>query len=228
MTHNINLYDASLKARRDLLAPGPALAMVGCALVCMALAVAWARGAATQLAPVAEESSSALRARQAALQAAAESSAAKKPDTEVQSAIAEAQRTLVQHRAALQMLAASPIDNEGGFAARLEALARQSVDGLWLTGMVLRQDDVVLKGRALQPQLIPVYVQRLDREPSLQGRAFRALEVVRPLEKPGPAASAAAEGNAAGPAPPARSVYVEFTLSGVGADASVIDTEAKP
>ena len=125
--------------------------------------------------------------------------------------------------------AASPIDNEGGFAARLEALARQSVDGLWLTGMVLRQDDVVLKGRALQPQLIPVYVQRLDREPSLQGRAFRALEVVRPLEKPGRAASAAVDGDdSLQPSPPARTVFVEFTLSGVGAETRNADTEAKP
>jgi hypothetical protein len=228
MTHNINLYDASLKARRDLLAPGPALAMVGSAVICIALAISWARGAATQLTPIADEGTAALQARQAALQAAVDSSAAKRADPEVQNAVAEAQRALVQRRAALQVLAASPIDNQGGFAARLEALARQSVDGLWLTGMVLRQDDVVLKGRALQPQLIPVYVQRLDREPSLQGRAFRALEVVRPLEKPGRAASAAAEGDASLPAPPARSAYVEFTLSGVGAESSFGDAEAKP
>src|SRR5664279_2836424 len=138
MTHNINLYDASLKARRDLLAPMPVLAAVGAAVVCMALAVGWARGTVTRLGPIAEGGAAQLQARQTALQAAAESSAARKPDLGVQNAVAEAQRTLLQRRAALQMLAASPIDREGGFAARLEALARQSVDGLWLTGMVLR------------------------------------------------------------------------------------------
>jgi hypothetical protein len=228
MTHNINLYDASLKARRDLLAAGPALAMVGATVVCVALAVGWARDAAARLGPIAEQGAAALQARQAALQAAAESSAAKKADPQVQNAVADAQRSLLQRRAALQMLAASPIDGEGGFAARLEALARQSVDGLWLTGMALRQDDVVLKGRALQPQLIPVYVQRLDREPSLQGRAFKALEVVRPLEKQAHGASAPAEVDAAAPLPPQRSVYVEFTLSGIGAAAALADGEAKP
>jgi len=227
MTHNINLYDASLRARRDLLAPAPALAMVGGAVVCIALAVGWARGAASQLAPIAEQGAAALRTRQAALQVAVETSS-KKPDAEVQSAIAEAQRTLVQRRAALQMLAASPIDNAGGFAARLEALARQSVDGLWLTGMALRQDDVVLKGRAMQPQLIPVYVQRLDREPSLQGRAFKALEVVRPLDKPGRAASATAEADASLASPPVHSAYVEFTLSGVGSEPASSEAGAKP
>ena len=225
MTHNINLYDASLKTRRDLLAPMPVLAFVATAVVCMSLAVGWARASVTRLGPIAEQGAAGLQARQAALQAAAESSAAKKPDVGVQNAVAEAQRTLLQRRAALQMLAASPIDREGGFAARLEALARQSVDGLWLTGMVLRQDDVVLKGRALQPQLIPVYVQRLDGEPSLQGRAFRALDVVRPIDKAARAASAVAETETAA-AP--RSAYVEFTLSGTGADAAAGDTETKP
>jgi hypothetical protein len=225
MTHNINLYDASLKTRRDLLAALPALAIVGVAVVSMALAVGWARSAATRLGPIAEEGATGLQARQTALQAAAESAAAKKPDPEVQNAVAEAQRTLLQRRAALQMLAASPIDREGGFAARLEALARPSVDGLWLTGMVLRQDDVVLKGRALQPQLIPVYVQRLDREPSLQGRAFKALEVVRPIDKAARAASAV-ESDA--PVPAAHSVYVEFTLSGAGAEPAGSDAEIRP
>ena len=227
MTPNINLYDASLKTRRDLLGPGPALAMIGTAVVCIALAIGWARDAATRLGPIAEEGAVGLQARQRALQTAADSSAAKKPDPQVQNAVADAQRTLLQRRAALQMLAASPIDSEGGLAARLEALARQSVEGLWLTGMVLRQDDVVLKGRALQPQLIPVYVQRLDREPSLQGRAFKALEVVRPLEKPARGASAAAtEGDVAAPAQ--HSVYVEFTLSGTATEAAAVDGEAKP
>jgi Fimbrial assembly protein (PilN) len=228
MTANINLYDASLKTRRDLLGPGPALAMVGIAVLCMALATGWVRGAASRLAPIAAEGAAALQARQAALQAAAESSAARKPDPEVQNAVASAQRTLRQRRAALQMLGASPVDSEGGFAARLEALARQSVEGLWLTSMVLRQDDVVLKGRAMQPQLIPVYVQRLDREPSLQGRAFKALEVVRPLEKAARGASAAAEGDAAAPLPSPRTLYVEFTLSGSAAEAASAEGEAKP
>ena len=226
MTHNINLYDVTLKTRRDLLGPLPALALIGAAALCMALAVGWARSAATQLAPIAAEGAADLQTRQAALKAAAELAATRKPDAQIQTAVADAQRTLLQRRAALQMLAASPVDHEGGFAARLEALARQSVDGLWLTGMVLRQDDVVLKGRALQPQLIPVYEQRLDREPSLQGRAFKALEVVRPIDKQARAASAA-DGEGATVAV-ARSAWVEFTLSGAAGDTAAADGEGKP
>lgn len=223
--HNINLYDTALAPRRDLLAPVPALAMIAAAVVCIALATGWARSAASRLAPISEQGAAALQARQATMQASAEAAAAKKPDGAMQSAVADAQRTLLQRRAALQMLAASPIDREGGFAARLEALARQSVDGLWLTGMVLHQDDVLLKGRALQPQLIPVYVQRLDREPSLQGRAFKALEVVRPIDKAAHAASAAEDGSVAAAAP--RTAYVEFTLSGAAIDAAA-ESEGKP
>ena len=227
MTHNINLYDPSLRARRDLLGPVPALAMLGGAVICMALAVVWARSASTRLAPIAEQAAAQLQARQAALQAAAQSMAARTPDTDLQHSVAEAQRRLSERRAALQMLAAGPIDREGGFAARLEALARQSVDGLWLTGMLLRQDDIVLKGRALQPELIPAYVQRLDREPSLQGHEFKALDVVRPIEKASRSAPAPAGADETA-APTQRSVYVEFTLSGGGPEIVAEEAETRP
>lgn len=226
MTSNINLYDASLKTRRDFLAPMPMFAMLSAAMICMAAAIGWARGDVTRLTPIAVQGAAALQTRQAALQVAGEA-AAKRPDTGIQTEVAAAQRILMQRRAALQTLAASPIDRDGGFVERLEALARQSVDGLWLTSMVLRQDDVVLKGRALQPQLIPVYVQRLDQEPSLQGHAFRALDIIRPVDKAARVASAAT-GDVDASAGAARSTFVEFTLSGSGAGQAAIDTEARP
>jgi hypothetical protein len=135
------------------------------------------------------------------------------------------QRTLLQRRAALQMLDGSTPDREGGFSTRLEALARQSVDGLWLTGMVLHQNDVLLKGRTLTPSLIPVYVQRLDHEPSLQGHAFKALDVSRPLStaaKPAVAQSPVQTASADASDPIQHAEYVEFTLVGTGAGEQLV------
>lgn len=207
MTQNINLCDPSLRVRRDLLGLEPALAFVAVAVLCVAVAAFGARWSLARLEPLAAGSASALAAQQAAVQALAARAASSKPDTVLQAEIARVQRTLMHRRAALRALGEGSVDREGGFAGRLEALARQSIDGLWLTGVVLRQDDVLLKGRALTPSLIPVFVQRLDHEPSLQGRSFKALDVVRPLEAASAAASSAA-GHAG---------FVEFTL--VGADA---------
>ena len=217
MTQNINLCDPSLRARRDLLSFESALTVVAAAVVCLALAAGGARLSLARIEPAAASSASELVMAQAAVQTLAAQTAGVKPDAALQAENAALQRTLTQRSAALRAAGEGAIDREGGFASRLEALARQSIEGLWLTSVVLRQDDVLLKGRALTPSLIPTFVQRLDREPSLQGRGFKALDVVRPLEPPAAAALTplslvTSPGAAAG-----HAGFVEFTL--VGADA---------
>ena len=219
MTQNINLCDPSLRARRDLLGFEPALAFVAVAVLVVSLAAVGARWSLARLEPVAAGSASELVAQQAAVQALAAQAAGSKPDAGLQAEVAGLQRTLTQRTAALRLAGEGAVDREGGFAGRLEALARQSIDGLWLTGVVLRQDDVLLKGRSLTPSLIPVFVQRLDHEPSLQGRSFKALDVVRPLEAPAAGASAPALSQASSDAAVGHAGFVEFTL--VGADAVV-------
>ena len=96
--------------------------------------------------------------------------------------------------------------------------------------MVLHRDDVLLKGRTLTPSLIPVYVQRLDREPSLQGNGFKALDVRRPVEVAANATTpTAAEIDAVGASMPPRAAFVEFTLVGNGAsDVAPNAKEARP
>lgn len=219
MSRNINLYDPSLRMRRDLLTFEAALTMVGAAFVVVLITVGAARWAVAVVEPVAARSSADLEALQGEAQALAAHIAAVKPDAAMQAEIAAAQRKVMQRRAALQALDGNAADRDGGFSSRLEALARQSVEGLWLTGMALRGNDVLLKGRALTPSLIPVYVQRLDREASLQGNAFRALEVSRPIESAAkaatPTATPVADAAPAGSSAP-RAEFVEFTLIGVG------------
>lgn len=217
MTQNINLCDPSLRARRDLLGFESALTVLAVAVLGVVLAAAGARWSLARLGPVAASSANELAAQQAAMQTLAAQAAGSKPDAALQAEIAGLQRTLSQRSAALRAVDEGAVDREGGFAGRLEALARQSIDGLWLTGVVLRQDDVLLKGRALTPSLIPVFVQRLDHEPSLQGRSFKALDVFRPLEAPAAGASAAALSAAPSGTPAGHAEFVEFTL--VGAEA---------
>ena len=67
----------------------------------------------------------------------------------------------------------------GGFSPYLTALARQSMQGVWLTGMQIGSGsgDLVLRGRVLESELVPIYIQRLNREPLFQGRAVRELRL---------------------------------------------------
>jgi hypothetical protein len=225
MSQNINLYDASLRVRQDPLGLDAVLAATAVALLLVGLCTAYAQVSLARTEPLAEALSTELRAQQAAMQAVATESARIKPDAALQAEIGNAQRALLQRRAALLNLDAGAAGAETGFSTRLEALARQSVDGLWLTGLTLRQDDVLLRGRATNPALIPTYVQRLEREPTLQGRSFKALDVVRPLD--GATDRPAPTGAEAAPAP--RAEFVEFTLTGPGIlPTPVADKGAKP
>jgi hypothetical protein len=218
MSRNINLYDPSLRLRRDVLGFDLAVALIGTAALCLALGIGLSRWQLSATADVAARGAAELLPQQAAFKAMTER-ASSKPDQALQSEIARAQHTLLQRRSALQSLDVGGLGREAGFSTHLEALARQSIDGLWLTGMVLRQDDVLLRGRALNPALIPAYVQRLEREPSLQGRGFKALEVNRPLDEPAKAASQPAQG---GDTPlPVRAEFVEFKLTGSNHDEPV-------
>jgi hypothetical protein len=70
--------------------------------------------------------------------------------------------------------------------------------------------EIGLEGRALQPELVPGYIQRLTREAVLQGKTFGSLEIARPgaTSGPQPAGGAAAGGMASAGAP-----FVEFRLT---------------
>lgn len=56
----------------------------------------------------------------------------------------------------------------GGFGDTFEALARQNVPGLWLTGVRLDQDgSTEIRGAALDAELVPRYLQLMTRQPRL-------------------------------------------------------------
>jgi hypothetical protein len=70
--------------------------------------------------------------------------------------------------------------NVEGFSPYLAALARQTMPGVWLTGVEIGSgsENLVLKGRVLESELVPVYIQRLNREPLFNGRTVRELRLV--------------------------------------------------
>ena len=93
-----------------------------------------------------------------------------------------------------------------GFSEYLGAFSRQTLNGLWLTGLVISGDgNITIRGRALNPELLPDYIQRLNREQVLQGRNFSALELHQAAQGPG----------APGKAKPAERLprFLEFSLA---------------
>jgi hypothetical protein len=107
--------------------------------------------------------------------------------------------------------------NVEGFSPYLSAFARQPLNGVWLTAVAIggKANELVVKGRVLNGDLLPAYIQVLNREPALMGRAIVEMRLDA---KGGDAEVAAAAGSPPVPAPapqkanePAK--YVEFSLS---------------
>lgn len=74
-----------------------------------------------------------------------------------------------------------------GFSPYLAALARQTMNGVWLTGVGIGSDSgagtVVLTGRALDGELVPAYIRRLSREEAFAGRSVSELRMSARPEK---------------------------------------------
>jgi hypothetical protein len=99
-----------------------------------------------------------------------------------------------------------------GFSDYFRAFARQSVDGLWLTGLEIGANGTQLgvQGNTLQPELVPVYMRRLGTEPVMQGKSFSQLQIGTPLASPAGAAAAV----------PANVKYLSFNLQSAGGAAA--------
>ncbi len=141
------------------------------------------------------------------------------------------------------------IGNTTGFSGYLDALARRTLEGVWLTRVVVGTDDseFSLQGRVVRAELVGQYIRLLNQEQVLRGRKISEMNlserdlplpaapvpVPQPGARPGagPAvvstatpATPAAPGGAA-PAPTVR--VVEFSLGAVPAQADAKSEERK-
>ena len=102
----------------------------------------------------------------------------------------QVQRLVAERGAKQRILAAlsgkTPA-NTTGFSPFLVGLARQHVNGLWLTDFAIHNGgaDVSLAGSALSPEQVPRYLQKLSLESAFSGKTFKTLLMTRP--KTGPA-----------------------------------------
>ncbi|MDE2349727.1 MAG: hypothetical protein KGL92_14585 [Gammaproteobacteria bacterium] len=120
---------------------------------------------------------------------------------------------LDRRQRALRYLRSGAAGTESGFSARLEALAREQVDGLWLRGVTLSGDSTnfELTGRALHADLVPLYLSKLAAEPALAGTKLQLLEIHAPRSTAGAGVPTAAQARLA------AATTVDFTVSS-GAD----------
>lgn len=97
-----------------------------------------------------------------------------------------------------------------GYSRYLAALARQTMPGVWLTGLDIggKSSAVVIKGRALDSALVPAYMRALNRAAPLAGRRVDELRLTAKETAHSPA------GSYRDPqAPREPESYIEFSLA---------------
>jgi hypothetical protein len=74
-----------------------------------------------------------------------------------------------------------------GFVGRMTALARQQLDGVWLTGatFVSGSEGFELTGAAMSGALVPIYLGRLTNEPAIAGTRLQTIEIRQPKKPNG-------------------------------------------
>lgn len=98
-------------------------------------------------------------------------------------------RSEILHRERiLQLIERQNLGNAKGFSGHLEALARQSHEGLALAGFALKQGGnyVEMRGRVASAQRLPEYLQRLRQEPSFTQVGFGVIDLAKEPDDGGP------------------------------------------
>ena len=102
----------------------------------------------------------------------------------------EAQRTrmvLDERRQVAKLLTAGALSNTRGFSAQFEGLARRHAAGSWLTEISMREGGnwINLRGVALAPEVVPLYLQNLLTAEAFAGLAFNVVNLQAAADDPG-------------------------------------------
>jgi hypothetical protein len=109
-------------------------------------------------------------------------------------------------QATLDALGTGELGNTAGFSDFLAAFGRQALPDVWLTGIRIADsgNQLVVSGRTLRPELVPLYLQALNKEPMMRGRRVTEMKLAaRGTEPPAEAKEK--------PAEPER--FIEFVLT---------------
>lgn len=108
--------------------------------------------------------------------------------TELDAAAKSLSAGIDARRHALDVIQINSATPATGFAARLEALARRQIDGVWLSNIIVSAGEgrLGMRGATVDSVLVPAYLSALAHEQALAGVRFDTLAMRRaaPAEAP--------------------------------------------
>jgi len=179
MHQQVNLYQPVFRKQQKVFSAMTLAQMAGAVLLMLVLILGHARWTLADL----EKSADSLQTQhdQLVAQVAALEEALRTPDTDALDADIERLRANIEQRQLLlaqfeQLL----IQHKGGFARQFQALAEQSLRGLWLEGVSLNSaGQIEVRGTALDAKLVPLYLQQLAKQQSLAHGSFETVSMTR-------------------------------------------------
>jgi len=108
-----------------------------------------------------------------------------KKDATLVKQITERSKELTNKQKVLGILSQDQFGNTEGFIKHISGLARQRIEGLWLTQIRIAGggNDVALQGITSKSSLLPKYLQRLSAETAFAGTEFESLLMARHKKK---------------------------------------------
>lgn len=208
MSQYINLFGPAFRKPRLLLSLNRAAILAGVAALVMIGLLFYNRHQVEGLRAEVASAQGLLKAQSRYTDRLKGEGAAQKTNGGLASEVARLEMELKSARDAMGVLEGGALGNRNGFANYLQAFSRQALDGLWLTGFTVGgAGDVAIQGRVISADLLPEYIQKMNKEPALQGRAFSALEMRRPVVPPAVPAQSGEKPVVATPR------YLEFNLT---------------
>ena len=109
----------------------------------------------------------------------------RKKDAALARKIVQKTKELSNKQKVLNILSRDEFGNTKGFIEHVSGLARQRVEGLWLTKIRIASGgtDISLNGTTSKPSLLPKYLQRLSSEKAFSGTEFQSLLMARQEKK---------------------------------------------
>jgi MSHA biogenesis protein MshI len=184
MRQQINLYQPIFNEERKTLSAATAAAALGIVAAALVAFSVYAHRNVGRLAGEVDTLRQQQTQHEALLSQLGEMQATEATAEQIEARIKGLSSAVGDRERALKILQSGGAGRTSGFAARLEALARRHVDGVWLDHMVLSgtNGSMTLGGAALDADIIPVYLQSLGNEPVLAGTRFDEFVIERPGE----------------------------------------------
>ncbi len=182
MTQQINLYNPALLPQVDAFSGRVVLLALGGTLLLSLLAYTWSAWDATRLAGDQQRQQGQLSALQSDVTRLAQESAGRKPNPQLAAELESIEALLAGRNEVMSVLRGGSLGDTRGVSEYFRAFARETVDGLWLTGfsIVGAGNDISIEGRTLRAELLPGYIGNLRREEVLRGHVFGTLKMQLP------------------------------------------------